>query len=76
MPKKFEQKKMAIINFTSDFPNKYSIAQLARWSGLYHGTVKKLCDLLCLEVNHGVNNRSKWVMKCNRSYFKKQYLPE
>jgi hypothetical protein len=48
-----ENKKLAIINLTCDYPFEYSIAELSRWAGLSQRVVSKMCKKLELDVIAG-----------------------
>lgn len=48
-----ETKKMAIINLTSDYPNKYTVNQLSNWAKVDRKSVDRLCKALNLEVYRG-----------------------
>jgi len=67
-----ERRKLAIINLTCDYPNKYCASALARWAGISPQAVKTLVDKLNLDVMK--NGRSGWNIQTVSSRFK-NYLP-
>jgi hypothetical protein len=60
MCKLLEDQKMAIIDLTCEYPNKYSITSLARWAKVDNRTVRRLVVLLDLDIKRGSrSNRSR-----------------
>jgi hypothetical protein len=45
-----EEKKMAVINLTCDYPGEYGIFALARWARVSYSVVKRLHYLLDLDI--------------------------
>jgi len=71
-----ENRKMAIINLTCDFPFEYSISELSRWSKINPRLVSRLCSTLDLDVCKGekgmfvkkeITGRSKYLKFTNLS---------
>lgn len=48
-----EQKVLAIINLTEEFPNRYRVVHLCRWTRLSSTYVMKIDRLLELQLNRG-----------------------
>lgn len=72
-----EQRKMAIINLTCDYPFEFFTAPLAKWSGLSFRTVDKLVRLLDLDVKRTPRRSGTQMVKIPlKDYLKERPIPE
>jgi len=72
-----EQKRMAIINFSCDYPFEYCAAELGRWAGCCTSTTIALCitlDLPVIKGNSRKGNRNIKHITGYREYFKSVYV--